>query len=189
MHPDSTQEPVFKRQQIQEYMVVRPGQSANHRPSHRIENEVVCSSNDGNEDDERIEGACEDTRGPSDIGNRNVYTGPEDTECFRLLLVSSNGNGNNCQPNEEGVTEVEGWHGGCARSQYQSIAAIDGPQFCLGRSGTYHTDCRICSASIHFLHHRHRAPCQRNHNSLPTLHLDPLRSCHSTGVVACTATT
>lgn len=95
-YPDSPQKVVLDWQEVEEQAVELPGKKAGNSTGNGVQDEMVGGSNNGGQDNARIDHAD---------GNNGQSLPPK-------LSRASEGNGGDGESNKEGVAEVKRRHGG-----------------------------------------------------------------------------
>lgn len=74
--PHAPQEPVLKPQQVQQNPVALPRKPADHGSGNGIEDKVVCSGDNGDENGERVENSDDDAGNTAQRGQAKTEEGP-----------------------------------------------------------------------------------------------------------------
>lgn len=105
MDPESIQEVVLQRQEVEQQVVVVPRDQASERSGDGVEDEVVCGRDNGGENNAGVDHANANCRKP-------LPAHP---------ALASEGHAGDGETDEERVAEMERRHGSCRSCQHCSI--------------------------------------------------------------------
>lgn len=117
MHPQTPQEPILQRAQIQQDPVALPRDAAHDGASHCVENEMVGGGDDGDEDDGRVEQTQQHARDSPGTGQPQADAAA-DHDTSGPLMVRGQGDRGHGEADEQAVSEVQGWHGGVLVAEF-----------------------------------------------------------------------